>query len=198
MYCELTIGERLTDLRMNLPREKGRAVSQLKLAKKLGLSEIAIAHYEMDSRKPTFKALKAYAEFFKVSSDYLLGNTEYKTLDEYAIHFSARHERVGDKYSLEIYRAVSECYLSFETYYYEKYAYPEYTDEKIFPTMCKIIHNHLKNKISCYSLLSDNLEVCNIRTYEDLQKTIREYLNNEKATCINGEIVDELINLSQV
>ncbi len=48
-------------------------LSQQKLADKIGLSSSAIARWELGQSEPGCNAILAYAKFFDVSADYLLG-----------------------------------------------------------------------------------------------------------------------------
>lgn len=59
--------ERLKDLRI----EKG--LSQHQLAKATGISQNAIAFWENEKRAPNSNAVIILADFFQVSTDYLLG-----------------------------------------------------------------------------------------------------------------------------
>ena len=62
---------------------KEKKLSQRELAKKINLSPSTIAMYETGQRKPDTDKLKQIADFFNVSIDYLLGNTdEKKPVDE--------------------------------------------------------------------------------------------------------------------
>lgn len=63
--------ERLKALR----EEKG--VSQAQLSKATGLSQSAIAFWETGKRIPNAQAIIILARYFGVSTDYLLGETDY-------------------------------------------------------------------------------------------------------------------------
>ncbi|WP_342441740.1 helix-turn-helix transcriptional regulator [Lysinibacillus sp. FSL K6-0075] len=54
---------------------KERKISQYKLAELIGFSRGRIANYEQGSREPDFETLDIFADFFNVSSDWLLGRT---------------------------------------------------------------------------------------------------------------------------
>lgn len=75
--------EKLADLR------KKRGLSQYKLADELGFSRGQIANYEQGKREPDFETLKKLAEYFNVTTDYLLGReterVEIKNKDGYVI-----------------------------------------------------------------------------------------------------------------
>lgn len=64
---KIKFGERLLDLRL----EKG--LSQKELAKKLGVNQAAISKWEAGQRQTDFETIMLIAEFFKVTTDYLLG-----------------------------------------------------------------------------------------------------------------------------
>lgn len=43
------------------------------LAEKIGITNAAISYYENCKREPTLTVMKAYAKYFKVTLDYLVG-----------------------------------------------------------------------------------------------------------------------------
>lgn len=61
--------ERLVKLRTD------EGLSQYELAKVLGLSRGQISNYELGTRQPDYETLVKLADFFNVSTDYLLGRT---------------------------------------------------------------------------------------------------------------------------
>ena len=73
MYAKLTIPERLLDLR------KERHLTLEQLAEQTGLSKSALGKYETDDYKDISPfAIATLANFYGVSTDYLLGLTENK------------------------------------------------------------------------------------------------------------------------
>lgn len=68
----MTLGERLKSLReeQNISRED--------LAQKLGISYWALSKYENDEREPNNALLAQFADYFHVSTDYLLGRTNIR------------------------------------------------------------------------------------------------------------------------
>ena len=64
--------ERLLELR----KEKG--LGQVALAKETGLSKAAIAHWELGHRVPLATYVIILAKYFGVTTDYLLGLSDYK------------------------------------------------------------------------------------------------------------------------
>ena len=63
------------DRLLELRREKG--ISQAKLAKELGVSFAVVCYWETDRSEPTAPNIVKIAEFFNVSTDFLLGRADY-------------------------------------------------------------------------------------------------------------------------
>lgn len=64
------LNERIVKLR------KLRKITQEELAKKIGSTRSALSQYEIGTRSPDYETLKKIADYFEVSTDYLLGKTE--------------------------------------------------------------------------------------------------------------------------
>nr|WP_025908623.1 helix-turn-helix transcriptional regulator [Priestia flexa] len=69
-------GKRLATLR----KEKG--ISQYEFADRIGFSRGQVANYEQGKREPDYETLQKIADFFNVSTDYLLGRTDNPDLIE--------------------------------------------------------------------------------------------------------------------
>ena len=63
--------ERLLELR------KEKNISQAKLAKEIGVSFSVVCYWETDRSEPTAPNLVKLADFFNISTDYLLGREPY-------------------------------------------------------------------------------------------------------------------------
>ncbi len=68
---KIYLGERLKELRT----EKG--MTQKELAEALGINSVTYLHYEKSQREPPLSLLVEMAEYFDVTTDYLLGKTDY-------------------------------------------------------------------------------------------------------------------------
>jgi transcriptional regulator with XRE-family HTH domain len=66
----MTFGKRLRILRKN------RNLTQKDLADRFNVGESTIGMYERDEREPSFEFVKQLADFFNVTTDYLLGRTD--------------------------------------------------------------------------------------------------------------------------
>ena len=70
------IGEKIRELRQNV------GLLQSELAQKIGVSTSTIGMYEQNRRDPDTDTLKRLADFFNVSTDYLLGRTIVEQIDK--------------------------------------------------------------------------------------------------------------------
>ena len=68
----MTFAERLKQLR------KLEDLSQSQLADKIGIADSTISAYEMDRFTPSVLILCCFADYFHVTTDYLLGRTDKK------------------------------------------------------------------------------------------------------------------------
>ncbi len=116
-----------------------RGINQSVIADALGVSMQSYSAYE-NGREPNYDILIKIADYFDVTTDYLLGNSPYRNDEEKTIELESGSERAIDKFSIEIYRLVSECYLHFECLYEQIYNYSTNSDEKVFPKMNSFIN----------------------------------------------------------
>jgi len=66
-------GERLRQLR------KERKLTQSELGEKVNVTKVSISGYESGNRTPDTDTLQRLADYFEVSTDYLLGRTDIPT-----------------------------------------------------------------------------------------------------------------------
>ena len=67
----ISFSDRLKELR------KGAGLSQKALGEDIGASERSIQSYELGTRKPTLDVINKLADYFGVTTDYLLGRTNH-------------------------------------------------------------------------------------------------------------------------
>jgi len=76
-------------------------MSQAELAEKLGISQQTISKYENGTRQPDFNILKFIADFFDVSTDYLLGRSVIrkpgKSIEESHAYYNFNVEGLPDE-----------------------------------------------------------------------------------------------------
>lgn len=63
-------------IRLKELRQK-RRISQVKLAMDLNMNQNSISRYETGEREADYETLIAFADYFGVSVDYLLGRTDH-------------------------------------------------------------------------------------------------------------------------
>lgn len=70
-----TFASRLKQLRLN------KNLRQEQVANLIGVNKSAISTYENNTRQPSFEILVRLATLYRVSTDYLLGRTDSRSLD---------------------------------------------------------------------------------------------------------------------
>ncbi|SDH48520.1 helix-turn-helix domain-containing protein [Desulfosporosinus hippei] len=89
------LGKRLQQLRNKFE------LTQEELAKILCMSRSTYAQYEVDRRKPDYDTLQRIADYFKVSTDFLLGRTELSVIEECLVPNRLKMIRELNEISLE-------------------------------------------------------------------------------------------------
>ena len=89
----MAFAERLKELR------KQAHLTQVELAKKLGIGQSSYADWERGKKKPTQENLVKIAQVLNVSIDYLVGNSEEKSdeLDNIALLFRMTSKGLTEK-----------------------------------------------------------------------------------------------------
>lgn len=89
----MEFSERLKDLRKQV------GLTQVDVARKLGISQQAYASWERGAKKPTQENLVKIAQVLNVSIDYLVGNSEEKTdeLDNIELLFRMNSKGLTDE-----------------------------------------------------------------------------------------------------
>jgi transcriptional regulator with XRE-family HTH domain len=95
-----SFGRRLRELRVK------KRMTQKELSKKFRVSESTIGMYERDEREPNFQLLQEIANFFEVSTDYLLdrnnsGETGNRNLDPDTLNKLAAFFNVSPEWLLD-------------------------------------------------------------------------------------------------
>ena len=75
MHVIITLSARLKQLRQD------KRLRQDQVAALIGVNKSAVSAYENDLRQPSFDILVRLADLYRVSTDYLLGRTNSRTLD---------------------------------------------------------------------------------------------------------------------
>ncbi|MCC4467310.1 helix-turn-helix domain-containing protein [Limosilactobacillus reuteri] len=89
----MSTGSKIHDLR------KEKRVSQTELAKMVHVSQATVTAWETGKAEPSSSALNALANYFNVSTDYLLGRKELSKADR--VHSMSVDEALGTIMSFE-------------------------------------------------------------------------------------------------
>lgn len=79
----MNLGEVYKKLRFTVKTDSGETISIKEFAEKIGLAAPRISELENNKREMSLTELKAYHKFFDVSFEYLLGETDIASVDEY-------------------------------------------------------------------------------------------------------------------
>ncbi len=89
------IGIRITELRKQV------GMSQFQLAKVLDVATSTLGMYETGKREPSLKVLNRIANYFNVSTDYLLGRPEKRNVDDEKIDYTALEDAIDNAKSFD-------------------------------------------------------------------------------------------------
>ena len=78
--------------RLKMLRESNN-LTQIDLGKILGVGNVTLSQYEKGDRNPDYDTLLRIADYFNVSTDYLLGKTDLKNYSDYHPTLTAKDER---------------------------------------------------------------------------------------------------------
>lgn len=93
----MNYGERLKQLRLS------KDLKQSDLAAILDISMSAVGAYERCERQPTFALLQKYANYFNVSIDYILCNSdETETIEQYQKRTTLELLEIFDKFNITL------------------------------------------------------------------------------------------------
>ena len=98
------IGNRLKQLR------KEKDVTQQEISEQLDISRGIYGNYETGFAKPPIDVLEKLADYFNVSTDYLLGRTEIKKYEDMQIEHNKEYS-VSEKdieYIKELYKKIKD------------------------------------------------------------------------------------------
>lgn len=178
---------------------KSRKLSQYDLAEKMGFSRGQIANYEQGTRQPDFETLQKFADFFEVSTDYLLGRTDNPSMmnlqmitDDIfpslptALMWPKDIKKIRERYKLTMEEVAQKADIPLEVYKkYESEGVPNKEDSMKLSNF----YNDLDKNFN-YSKKTNELE----KTERDIAKRLEEFKNeieNSDGLAFSGEPLSE-------
>ena len=154
-----TINQRLKQLRAE------NNLTQTNLADILGIAKTTLAAYEQGKSEPSNETILKIANHFNVSTDFLLGNSNYKNPQEEfdfknAIVLSEENEL------LTLFKRITSCYQFLNNLY---------TDNNIRPVTSPLFHQliqHLYCVVSAYEFIND----CPPESTEEIGEAIGSFI----------------------
>ena len=77
----LDFGERLSTIRKEYCRKEEKKLTHQEISKEMGFGDNTLSSYETWSKSPSIKQLAKIKKYYKVSYDYLLGETDEPNSD---------------------------------------------------------------------------------------------------------------------
>lgn len=103
-------------------------ITQVELAEKIGVSKDLYNKYERTETRPNFETLRKIAIALNVSTDYLLGLTDFKNIDDQLLINKSNMDKYFDALSpasqdwiLKIFHSLTECVADYEALHSEQY-----------------------------------------------------------------------------
>ncbi|WML35671.1 helix-turn-helix transcriptional regulator [Clostridium sp. OS1-26] len=176
--------ERLKELR------ECKGLTQSQLSEELKIGRASISNYELGTRIPDIDVLIKISKYFNVTTDYLTGQSKFKTLDE-AIKMSSTNELLKDSIS-KLSVPVNNGIIKQLSSILETILFLLEHDNKYAVDFCESI-SYL---IDLYKSLVDfveNQEPVELKKYkEELQGTLKNSLDYHPENKYSNEIFDEL------
>lgn len=141
---------------INACNKKNQSPSSVALD--IGASKSNVTNWK-NGASPSADIIIRAAMYLGVTSDYLLGLSDYMTPDEENTlgHLT---ETKAEPLALEVYRKLSECMLAFKTFYSEKYGFYDNNsnyDEEPDAPMNRLLCEYFIRLIKNYEIIADDL-----------------------------------------
>lgn len=184
MNYKETFAQRLIDLR------EQKNITQQELADELGITRQSLSLYEKAERTINIELLAKIADFFNVSTDYLMGRTDTATLDE-SIQTACKITGLSEKaitilsFSLESEKMTFGLNHLFESVHFMEFAHQL---EQIYRLY------QISQKGTDLLFENDSFNPCKYKSMEDFDKKIEEaiglletmgLLTIDKNNCFN-------------
>ncbi|MBS5327540.1 MAG: helix-turn-helix transcriptional regulator [Lachnospiraceae bacterium] len=180
------LSQRLKNLRIE------KRITQAELANVLNVSSRTIASYEQGVNEPNITTILALCDYFNVSTDYLLGYSDFKNAYSHDA-FQKAINSVENEAILDLYQTTINCAENFSAF---SKSNSQSTTSEISSFNTIMIH-HLANIVSGYYTLSTMLlndsNKCNIARILD---KIAPELNYNSLTVIIKQLID-IYNLDE-
>lgn len=134
------------------------------LAQKLNISYSSLGKYERGEQQPNIETILNIAEYFNVTVDYLLGNSNYKNTQE-EFNFKNAIILSEEKELLNLFKRITSCY---------EFLNSLYADNNIRPCTSRLSNQlirHLENIISAY----EQINICPPESIEEIGEAIGSF-----------------------
>lgn len=152
---------------------RANRLTMKELGEAVGVSESAISQYETGKREADYQTLLRIANYFNVSTDYLLGNERHLNQDKYSALFR-------QNLSLALEAIDSDAFCGVEDAEYDYRMLLELS-ESTYPLS-------LKEAFEASDTISESLD-------DLLREDYEEYVQNKEPTPVSGDGLDDMEKL---
>lgn len=167
-------------------------LKQIDVAGHLEVSMQSYSAYE-NGREPNYDILVKLADFFGVSTDFLLGRTDFRNAaEEKTLKEASGGDGLSTELSLQRYRDLKSCLEKAQHFYKEKMH--QYDDDgcgELF--FC--LNEKVKTDIELFDKLLDIL--MNYRDYSDRNEAVKAFLLSSDSSKLNYRVIEEILRIDR-
>jgi transcriptional regulator with XRE-family HTH domain len=167
-------------------------LKQTDIAKEIGMSVQSYSAYE-NNREPSYDLLVKLADRFNVSTDYLLGRTEFRnTAEEISLKCDSGSHEDGspDVLSISLYREIKACAEKARFFYKEKMRTDEGTSELLF-----CFDEKIRDDVALFNEVFDIL--INYRDFSDRDAAIKAFVVGSANSELIARVIDEISRIDR-
>lgn len=174
------ISQRLKQLRTE------NNLTQTNLADILGIAKTTLAAYEQEKSEPSNETLLKIARYFNVSTDFLLGNSNYKNTQE-EFNFKNTVAFSEEKELLNLFKKITSCYQFLNNLY---------TDNNIQPGIFRLSQQLIQHLI-CITSAYESINECPPESIEEIGEAIGSFILFINLNFDSKKLGKELAHLYQ-
>lgn len=169
-------------------------LKQADIAKEIGMSVQSYSAYE-NNREPNYDLLVKLADRFGVSTDYLLGRTEFKNAaEEFSLKGGSGFDEgwSPDVFSISLYREIKACFEKARLFYKEKMRQQadDGTNELLFCFKEKV-----SKDVELFDKVFDTLMY--YRDYSDRDTAIKAFLLDSDSSKLTARVIEEILRIDR-
>lgn len=167
-------------------------LNQADIAKEIEMSVQSYSAYE-NNREPNYDLLIKLADLFDVSTDYLLGRSEFKnTAEEFSLKDDSNSgdDCSPDILSINLYREIKACAENARIFYKEKMRTDDGTRDLLF-----CLQEKISGDIALFNQIFDILMY--YRDFSDRDAAIKAFLLGSNDSRLTARVIEEISRIDR-